>query len=102
MSPQQLVEGRMPSLWGRRAEDTVWRRRAPRLACQPQAAASPPALLGCAAPPPQPPARPGLQPRGLRSGKGHAVVCLEGKEERRGRSPKVGLAGLTGNSTTLA
>lgn len=71
----------------------------------PEPRASPPAHppQGCAAPPPPPPA-PQAPAQGPEvRGRPPLVVCLEGKEGRRGEKPKVGLAeGLTGNSTTLA
>lgn len=69
----------------------------------PRAAASPTAsgLRGTPTPSPPPP-RPPAQGPEVRA-RPPLVVYLEGKEERRGEKPKVGLAeGLTGNSTTLA
>ena len=80
------------------AEDTVWREAGPRASpARPTASG----LCGTPAPSPQAP-RPPAQGPEVR-GRPPLVVCLEGKEERRGEKPKVGLAeGLTGNSTTLA
>lgn len=80
-SPHSSLWKEMPSLWGRRGRGySVEGGRAPRLACQPQAAASTPAPA---------PSRPGLQPRGLRSGEGHLWwFAWRGRRRGEGRSPK--------------
>lgn len=79
--PHSSLWKEMPSLWGRRGRGySVEGGRAPCLACQPQAAASTPAPA---------PSRPGLQPRGLRSGEGHLWwFAWRGRRRGEGRSPK--------------
>lgn len=96
-SPHSSLWKEMPSS-GEGGQRAVWRAAGPH--------ASPPAhpptsglrSTPAPAPAPQAPAQ-GPEVRG----RPPLVVCLEGREGRRGEKPKVGLAeGLTGNSTTLA
>lgn len=96
-SPHSSLWKEMPSS-GEGGQRTVWREaRAPCLA------ASPSTHLRAAQHPRPSPSPPGSSPGAEVRGRPPLVVCLEGREGRRGEKPKVGLAeGLTGNSTTLA
>lgn len=77
----------------------------PRLPARGSRQPPPPPTSGLRSACPRLPARPSRPPAPGPEVRGRPplVVCLEGKEGRRGEKPKVGLAeGLTGNSTTLA
>lgn len=97
-SPHSSLWKEMPSSGGG-GQRIVWREAgAPRLS--PPAHPSTSGLRSTPTPAPSPP---GSSPGARGRGRPPLVVCLEGKEGRRGEKPKVGLAeGLAGNSTTLA
>ena len=104
-------DGRLFEEGNERPHSSLWKempslgKEGQRIQCggRPSPAPSLPAPGRCQHPCPSPQTpRPPAQGPEVR-GRPPLVVCLEGKEERRGEKPKVGLAeGLTGNSTTLA